>query len=94
MDENPYQAPQEITPANPIDEKKEADYPATLGERWGAVSVLFLAIALVGAVWLSLVVLTNVFGTGKPDIPGFPLMILFGSAWTGGALLLAWLFRK
>ncbi len=94
MDENPYEAPQGLTPADRMDEAKDADYPATVPERRGCALVL-MGVALVGAVFLFCVLVTHLWpGAGKPDVVGFPLMILFGSAWTIGALLLAWGFCK
>ena len=90
MDENPYKALR-------VREAKKAkrwDYRSTLVARWGAISVVFLAVALVGAVVLFCYLVTHLWpGTGTPDVV-FPVAVAALCAWTGGAFLLAWLFRK
>jgi hypothetical protein len=75
--------------------EEQSDYPSSLVERWGCVSVAFLGLALVGIVYLSCVIVIELWpGSGRPDMPGLPLSLLVGSVWTAVSLLLAWRLRQ
>jgi hypothetical protein len=99
MDENPYAAPQEKPEPNgprrwPANEKADKENRSSF-ERWGVASTASFLVGLAGAVFLFGVLVTNLWpGAGRPDFPGFPLMVLTGVIWTAGALLLAWALRR
>jgi hypothetical protein len=74
--------------------EKQSDYPSSLVERLGCVSIAFLGIALVGIVYVSCTVVIELWpGTGRPVRPEFVFSVLIGGIGTAVALLLAWCFR-